>query len=141
MLLRSTWTLDSTTLGTQTITASAGTGVTVDFTATALAAAPDAITAEDGDAQTGTVGEPLTTDLQVLVKDTYGNVVEGATVTFTGDGTAADAVTDVNGLASSTWTLDSTTLGTQTITASAGTGVTVDFTARSEEHTSELQSH
>ena len=91
------WTLD-TFDGAQTITAAAGAS-SVEFSATANADVPATMTIVSGDDQTGTVGQSLTSSLVVNVVDQYGNPVPGQTVTFTGDGSAADGTTDEIGRA------------------------------------------
>jgi plastocyanin len=89
--------------------------------------------ANNGDAQTATVGQPLASPLQVAVTD-GGAPSGGTTVTWatTSDGTLdpVSAVTDANGVASTAWTLG-TTSGSQTATAtlSGASGSPVTFTA------------
>jgi plastocyanin len=89
--------------------------------------------ANNGDAQTATVGQPLENPLQVVVTDA-GAASAGATVTWatTAGGTLdpASAVTDANGIATTDWTLG-TTSGSQTATAtlSGANGSPVTFTA------------
>ncbi len=89
--------------------------------------------ANNGDAQTATVGQPLASPLQVVVTD-GGAASAGTTVNWatTSGGTLAPtaAVTDANGIASSAWTLG-TTSGSQTATASlsGANGSPVSFTA------------
>jgi plastocyanin len=89
--------------------------------------------ANNGDAQTATVGQPLASPLQVAVTD-GGAASAGTTVTWatTSGGTLdpVSAVTDANGIASTAWTLG-TTSGSQTATAtlSGASGSPVSFTA------------
>jgi plastocyanin len=90
--------------------------------------------ANSGDAQTGTVGQPLASPLQVVVTDggapTAGTTVTWAATDFVGELAPTAAVTDANGVASSSWTL-STVSGSQTATAtlSGANGSPVTFTA------------
>jgi plastocyanin len=89
--------------------------------------------ANSGDAQTATVGQPLGSPLQVVVTD-GGAASAGTTVNWaTTSGGTLDptaAVTDANGIASSAWTLG-TPSGSQTATASlsGANGSPVSFTA------------
>jgi plastocyanin len=87
-----------------------------------------------GDAQTGTVGQPLASPLQVVVTDggapTVGTTVTWAATDFVGEVAPTAAVTDANGVASASWTL-STVSGPQSATAtlSGANGSPVTFTA------------
>jgi hypothetical protein len=86
-----------------------------------------------GDAQTGTVGEPLGTDPAVVVRDQFGDPMGGVTVTWaagTGSVSAATSTTNAQGVAAIAWTLG-TAAGAQTLTAQAAglTAVTFDATA------------
>jgi plastocyanin len=97
--------------------------------------------ANSGDAQTGTVGQPLATPLQVVVTDA-GAASVGTTVTWaTPSGGTVDptsVATDANGAATTTWTLG-TTSGSQTATATlsgaSGSPVTFAATANPEAAT------
>ena len=87
-----------------------------------------------GDAQTGAVGQPLATPLSVVVTED-GAASAGATVAWstTAAGGSVDptsAATDVNGIASTVWTLG-TASGVQTTSAtlSGASGSPVTFTA------------
>ncbi len=125
------WTLGITP-GTQTLTASAA-GQSVQFSATAVVAAPAAIVVHSGNNQTGTVGEPLAQELEARVTDEFGNPVSGVSVSWTpADGSAnpTSSTTDLLGIAATSWTLG-TDPGTQTLTASAG-GQSVQFSATAE---------
>ena len=53
-----------------------------DFSATAMAAAPDTILAVVGQNQTATVGSALTDSLVVLITDQFGNPIAGQTVNW-----------------------------------------------------------
>ncbi|MGH7508834.1 MAG: hypothetical protein ACREMZ_05140 [Gemmatimonadales bacterium] len=92
------------------------------------------IAKSSGDAQAGTVGQPLATPLSVLVTED-GAARAGATVAWstTAPNASLDptsAGTDANGIASTTWTLG-TASGAQTATATltGATGSPVAFTA------------
>jgi plastocyanin len=86
-----------------------------------------------GDAQTGTVGQPLAAPLSVVVTE-GGGPAAGETVTWSttvpGASVAASSTTDANGIASSAWTLG-TVSGSQSAraTLSGATGSPVTFTA------------
>lgn len=117
--------------GTATITASAegvsGTGTaTVDQTATDLQI-------DAGDGQTGEAGLPLATDLAVLVLDAGGNPAGLKSVTFSvveggGSVNPSTATTNLQGRATTQWTLGSTPGVTQTARASIS-GLQQDFGA------------
>jgi plastocyanin len=87
----------------------------------------------NGDVQTGTVGEVLATPLSVQVTDA-GTAAAGATVSWStpsgGSLAPSSSLTDANGVASSTWTLG-TVSGAQTATAAlaGASGSPVTFTA------------
>jgi plastocyanin len=87
-----------------------------------------------GDAQSGTVGQPLAAPLNVIVTEngttSAGNTVVWATGAAGGSVNPASAVTDANGVSSSTWTLGNVS-GSQTATAtlSGAAGSPVSFTA------------
>ena len=90
--------------------------------------------ANSGDAQTGTVGQPLATSLSVVVTED-GALSPGATVAWstTAAGSSvnpASTPSDASGIASTAWTLG-TVSGAQTATATLGgaTGSPVTFTA------------
>lgn len=87
-----------------------------------------------GDAQTGTVGQPLATSLSVVVTEA-GAPSPGATVAWSttaagGSVNPASAASDASGNASTAWTLG-TTSGAQTASATlaGATGSPVTFTA------------
>lgn len=91
-------------------------------------------TTNSGDAQTGTVGEPLAAALSVVVVED-GAPLPGATVAWSttaagGSVTPPSAVTDASGAANTQWTLG-TASGAQTATATltGATGSPVTFTA------------
>jgi plastocyanin len=103
-----------------------GTGTPSSTTAIAKAS-------NSGDAQSGTVGQTLASPLQVVVTE-GGAPSAGATVTWstTGGGSLdpASGTTDASGIASSSWTLG-TTSGSQSAqaTLSGASGSPVTFTA------------
>lgn len=86
-----------------------------------------------GDAQTGTVGQPLATPVQVVVTEN-GAPASGETVTWSttapNASLTASSTTDASGIASSAWTLG-TVSGSQTAQASlsGASGSPVSFTA------------
>ena len=132
-----TWTLGSAA-GTQHATATlAGAGGSpVTFSATASAAPVPLIgkANSSGDAQSGAAGAALPNPLRVVVT-LSGNPVQGDTVTWAagaGSGSVAPtkSATDVNGIATTTWTLGATG-GAQgaTATLAGATGSPVSFTA------------
>ncbi len=100
--------------------------------------APAAILLVQGDGQNGTVGATLPTNPTVQVLDSNTNPIAGLTVTFNvtaGGGSVGSpsAITDVNGYASTTWTLGST-VGANTLVASTlglSSNITFNATAAS----------
>jgi len=121
---------------TQTATASVGglTGSPVTFTATALPGAAAQLVRQSPDSQIGTVATAVTAPV-VKVADQFGNGVAGVIVDFAanGGGTlgAARSTSDAAGLAGAgSWTLG-TVVGTNTVTATAGTLPAVIFNATS----------
>ena len=73
-------------------------------------ATPAALVALAGNAQSGTLGQPLTDSIDVRLTDAFANPIAGATIAFSivsgGGGIApATAVTDANGRARARWTL------------------------------------
>ncbi len=128
-----TWML-GTAATTQTVTASVGTLSPVTFVAIAASGAPATITKLAGDTQTGVVGTGLPVLPSVKVSDQFGNPVSGSLVTFSAgsngglvNGGAVN--TGANGIATVTaWRLGNT-VGTYTITVSAGSGITTTFRA------------
>jgi adhesin/invasin len=106
-----------------TVTGANIAGNPITFTATATAGAPASMALQAGNNQSGTAGSALPIQPSVIVRDSRGNVVAGATVTFTtsaGSGSVAtpSAVTNAAGIAAAgVWTLG-TAAGAQTLTAS-----------------------
>ncbi len=106
------WTLGTSAGGAATVTASvAGLyGSPVQFDATVQAAAPSTIVIVQGDSQTGAAGQSLGLPVIFESRDAFGNLVVGQAVGWavtTGGGTltGTSAVTDVQGRATTMWTL------------------------------------
>jgi adhesin/invasin len=129
------WTLGAS-LGSNTLTATAGTltGSPLTFTATAIAGPPASITKHAGDAQTAVAGANVATPPAVRVTAENGLPLQGITVTFavgTGGGSVTNAValTNDNGIATvGSWKLGNTS-GANTLTATVASLSPVTFTA------------
>ncbi len=136
----STFTANTTT-GTYNISASAPGTNTVNFSETNRAGTPTSVVVTSGSGQSATVGTAFTSPLVVTVKDTYGNLVTGASVTFAGPSSGASitfaaggnctsnphtyscvATTNASGVATSSTFTANGSVGTYVISASAGTG-------------------
>ncbi len=108
-------TLQSDSIGSATVRATENGGSLTDITSTitVVAGVADSIAKEGGDNQTAPVSSQLPQDIEVAVFDVFGNPVEGQTVDFIplGGGSASptSAVTDALGIASTSWTVHSTT--------------------------------
>jgi uncharacterized repeat protein (TIGR01451 family) len=113
-----------------TITDVGGSSATANGTLTVNAAAPSSITATGGDNQNAPVGTAFASALQATVTDQYGNLVSGASVTFTAPASGASGTfsngdttitvtTDASGLAGATLTAN-TTAGSYSVTATVG---------------------
>jgi hypothetical protein len=129
---QTTWTL-GTTAGTQTVTATAGSLAPITITATALAGPAASITKVSGDSSTAAENTSLSSPIVVMVVDSYGNPVSGATVNWTvtsGGGTldVVSSTTGTDGKAQANWTLGPNT-GAQTVTATVGSLAPITFTA------------
>jgi len=105
---------------------------------TVIPGAPASVTIFSGDGQSGPAGSLLPDPLCTNVKDAAGNLIIGATVSYTvmtGGGQLADPTaptTDANGIAiSGLWTLGPAA-GTQTVVASSAGASSVTFTATAE---------
>src|SRR5262245_49700156 len=132
------WTLGSTAgANTLTATSSGLTGSPATFSATGTASAATQVALQAGDGQTATVGTAASIAPSVIVRDQFNNPVAGVAVTFavtTGGGVvdpATPVTTDADGIASATsWTLGST-VGSNTLAASASglAGSPVSFSA------------
>ena len=105
-----------------------------------VATTPGGITAVAGTPQSATVSTQFGTLLKALVKDSFGNPVPNATVTFTapaltgasgtfaGGGVTKTAQTDSTGTATATTFTADTTAGAYTVTAGVGSvATTADF--------------
>ena len=113
------------TAGTYTLTATAPGYTTASFIEIAVAGPAAVISAISGSSQSGTVGTVLPLPLVVLAKDSFGNKVSGASVTFSDSygGTFAPnpATTGSNGQASTAFTLPTSAHTGFAVTASSGT--------------------
>ncbi len=134
------WTF-GTTAGAQTVTAtvSVGGGATATITGTASAAAAASISKVAGDNQTATKGTAVPKNPSVIVRDQYGNTVDGVQTVWipSGNGSVSQSVIatgnagqgSVPGVAANVWTL-STTAGANTLTVTiSGTSLSVTFSA------------
>jgi hypothetical protein len=111
--------------GGVTISAASSGYTTATFTETALAGAPASIATVSGYSQSGTVGTTLPAPLVAKVKDTYGNIVPNASVTFADAGLNGSfqpnpATTGTNGEASTNFTLPTVAKNNFSVTASSG---------------------
>src|SRR5205809_703134 len=94
--------------GSNTLTAAAGTGRPVTFTATGTAGDATQVTIHAGDTQAATVGTAIATPPAVLIRDQFNNPVAGVAVTFavtSGGGTVSPVTavsTDASGIAATT---------------------------------------
>jgi hypothetical protein len=140
---RTLWTVDVSTPGTKTLTASAlglvangapdeqnnagflmTESVTIDVT---VVGPPSTLTQSPTTPLSGTAGQTVG-DLTVTVFDDAGNPISGAGVVWTGDGSVSGGTTTgADGSATGSWTLGQTA-GTNTVTANVG-ALSVDFTA------------
>ncbi len=115
--------------GGVSITASSTGYSTATFSETATAGAPTSIMLVSGSSQSGVVGTTLPVALAVKAKDLYGNLVAGASVTYSDGGLSGSsfapnpAITSSTGLASSVYTLPTVAKSGYAVTASSGTGV------------------
>ncbi|MEO8201940.1 MAG: Ig-like domain-containing protein [Gemmatimonadota bacterium] len=112
-------------------------GSPIVFAHTAVAGGPTALLKIAGDNQTAPAGTFLAESLQVRLVDGSGNGVSGRSVSFTpspsnGTTSPTSVVTDVNGFASSRWTLGATATGQSLITAAVGFSATFNATATSD---------
>ncbi len=120
----------NTTAGRYTVTAT-GASLTSNpsFTLTNRAGPPASIAASSGTSQAATVNSPFATKLTATVADKYGNLVAGATVTFTAPtggasgafaGGVNTATTNAQGVATAAVFTANTTAGAYTVTATVG---------------------
>ncbi len=117
--------------GPYTVTASAGTG-SATFSLTNLAGSPAIVTYSSGTGQSTSVNSPFANPLVVTVTDSLGNLVTGATVTFTGPPSGpgisgSPTATTVAGVASVNVTANGTLGGPYSVTASVGTASNATF--------------
>lgn len=149
-----TWTLGST-VGSQTLIVTAykadgstpltGSPLSITATANAIILEAASLAFSGGDGQSAYINMPLASPVYVIVKDQFGNALQGATVNFSvteGAVSSATGTTDAGGHASVNWTLGSTA-GTQTLTVKAfkadgttplsGSPLTVNATATIKE--------
>ena len=124
-------------VGTAIIRATSGT-ISGQVAVSVVPGAPATVTIYSGDGQSGSAGSQLTDPLCTNVKDAAGNLIIGATVSYTvmtGGGQLADPTaptTDANGIAiSGLWTLGPAA-GTQTVVASSAGAGSVTFTATAQ---------
>jgi hypothetical protein len=119
-----------TVAGSYTVTATvSGVATPVSFSLTNVVGAPASVTVVSGSGQSAAVGAGFASPLVVVVTDSYGNLVPGASVTFAAPAAGASAsltppsaTTGANGQASVTATAN-TIAGNYIVTASV-TGVT-----------------
>ncbi|HEY3011675.1 MAG TPA: Ig-like domain-containing protein [Gemmatimonadales bacterium] len=123
--------------GSAIIHATSGTS-TGQISVTVIPGAPATITIYAGNGQSGRAGSQLSDPLCTNVKDAAGNLIIGATVSYTvmtGGGQLADPTTpttDANGIAiSGLWTLGPAA-GTQTVVASSAGAGSVTFRATAQ---------
>lgn len=121
-----------TTPGANRVQASLGNLQPVEFLATATSAPPAKLVIAAGNAQVGTAGAQLGSDISVRVTDAVDTPKPGIVVNFTVSGggslSATSATTDASGIASVHWTLG-TTAGVQSVLASVAGLTPVTFTA------------
>ena len=124
----------NTVAGKYTVTAT-GAALTTNpgFALTNKSGPPASIAATAGTPQTATVNTAFATQLAATVKDTYGNPVGGATVTFNAPASGASgtfaggvntATTNAQGVATAPVFTANTTVGAYTVTATIGTHTT-----------------
>lgn len=127
------------TAGAVTVSATAqGISQPATFALTAVPGAPAALTKVSGDGQTGMVSAALAHPFLISVADQYGNVISGATVTWSiaggGTLTASSGATGVNGQTQTALTFGANA-GTTNVTASvAGASQTARFSAIAASH-------
>lgn len=126
------WTL-GTVAGANTLSASVAGLSPVTFTATGVAGPVFSIAKESTDGFEAHLGAAVSPRPAVRLKDSFGNDVAGASVTFAvasggGSATGTTPTTDASGVATvGSWTLGSSA-GANTMTASAGSLTPVTFT-------------
>ena len=118
----------NTIAGAYTVGATvSGVASPANFSLTNLAGAASSITATAGTPQSATVNTVFATQLQATVKDSFGNAVSGAIVTFNAPGSGASgafaggvntATTNASGVATAAVFTANTTAGAYVVTAS-----------------------
>jgi hypothetical protein len=125
-----TYTLPQTA-GTYALTASSTGYSTASLTETAVAGPVAALSVQSGSSQSGTVGTTLPLPLVATAKDSFGNKVAGASVTFSdsygGTFTPNPAITGSTGTASTTFTLPTSAHSGFTVTAASGSATPATF--------------
>ncbi|MGH7567794.1 MAG: Ig-like domain-containing protein [Gemmatimonadales bacterium] len=126
------------TPGTQTTTATAnltggGGSTTVTFNVNATVGGATQMTITGGQNQTDTVGQTLPTPLSVRVADQFNNPVQGVQISWSvidggGSVNPGASTTDASGIATTSWTLGTTTTPTDTIQSVQATGVASPLT-------------
>jgi Bacterial Ig-like domain (group 1) len=129
-LLATVYTLPQTA-GTYSLTATSSGYTTATFTETATAGAAAKLAVISGSSQSGTVGTVLGSPLTAQAKDTFGNEVSGASITFAdtvgGSFSPNPATTGSNGEASTTFTLPTAAHTGFAVTANSGTATAATF--------------
>ncbi len=129
-LLTTVYTLPQTA-GTYSLTATSAGYTTATFTEIASAGPPATLSVISGSSQSGTVGTVLGSPLTVQAKDSFGNKVAGALVTFSdtvgGSFSPNPATTASNGEASTALTLPTTAHTGFAVTASSGSATPATF--------------
>ena len=127
------WTM-GTVAGQMNMNVTAGSLAPLAFVATAKAG-PPAQLSKSGDEQFGTAGKPLAQPVGVTVRDQYGNLVEGASVSFAaGQGSSASptsANTNASGVATTSWTMP-TSVGVVNMSVTVASLPAVGFVATSQ---------
>ena len=118
----------NTTAGVYTVTASvSGVASVANYSLTNLAGAANSVAATAGTPQSATVNTAFATQLQATVKDSFGNLASGVTVTFAAPGSGASgtfaggvktATTNASGVATAAVFTANTTAGVYSVTAS-----------------------
>ena len=128
----------NSTVGANYIVTATVTGVATpaNFTLSNTVGSPASITATAGTPQSAQVGTAFANVLKALVKDSGGNVVPGAVVTFNAPATGASgtftggvttATTDGTGTATSAIFVANGTIGAYSVTATSGTATAGTF--------------
>lgn len=129
-LLATVYTMPLTS-GTYSLTATSAGYTTATFTETATAGPAATLSVISGSSQSGTVGTVLGSPLTVVAKDSYGNKVGGASVTFTDTVGATfspnPVTTSANGQAATALTLPTTVHTGFAVTASSGSAKVATF--------------